>query len=650
MKTTEILWEPDPEFSRSSRMWKFCEYLTNEYDLSPCSYLAVHSWSVDRPDLYWSELWNQADFVYEGEFKESMTSDKFFETKWFEGVKFNYAENMFRNNLPDSPAIHEIWENEHEKIITFHELRELVQRTANKFKSFGLTKGDRVAAIMPNCSDTIICALATASIGAVWASASPDQGESGCMDRFGQIEPKLLISVNQYDYNGKNFDIHQKITSIVQQLPTLKAHFNFNADGKIDDRLASDLSINAKYKDWDLPNEFSYQRVSFDHPLYILFSSGTTGKPKCIVHGHGGVLLAHTNEMFMHSDIRRDDKLFFFTTCGWMMWNWMVSALGCGACVMTYDGSPAFTSTHHLWKLADKLGVTQLGMGAKYVSISSSYSPKDKLDFSALRTIFTTGSPLTADLFDWINKNISKKVQICSISGGTDIVGCFVGGNPVLPVHIGEIQGALLGMDVVAYDHNQQPVYGGKGELVCQKSFPNTPVFFWNDPNGEKYKNSYFSENSGVWTHGDLISINPENGGVIIYGRSDSTLNPGGIRIGPAEIYAQVESLDEIEDSIVIGYPHNGDEKILLFVVLKKGLEMNSELKSHVQTTLRKNATPRHVPKHIYAVSDIPKTYNGKKMEKAVKNIFTGRPVDNLSAMANPESLKQFEQIRETLL
>ncbi len=510
----------------------------------------------------------------------------------------------------------------------------------------GVQRGDRVGGFLPNIPEAVIAMLATTSLGAIWSSCSPDFGIQGVFDRFGQIEPKWLFAADGYSYNGKRFDCLERVRGIVEKIPAIEqvVIVPFMDDSPDLSGLANATLWSDRLEGEGAGEDLSFESVPFDHPVYILYSSGTTGVPKCIVHGGGGTLVQHMKELMLHCDLREEDVLFYFTTCGWMMWNWLVSGLGVGATVVLYEGSPFHPRPRRLWEMAERLGITVFGTSPKYLSAceKTGLVPKDVADLSRLRAVLSTGSPLTVENFRWVYANVKEDLQLSSISGGTDIISCFMLGNPMLPVYAGEIQCLGLGMDVKAYNDRGEPVIGEKGELVCCSPFPSQPVGFWNDPDGEKYRKAYFDYFPGVWRHGDYLEIT-ERGGVIMYGRSDATLNPGGVRIGTAEIYRQVEAMDEIVDSVVVGKrTPDADVEVCLFVVLREGLTLDQALIDKIKKRIAEGATKRHVPKHIKQVTAVPYTISGKKVELAVTRMIHGEPVPNRDALANPEALDQY--------
>jgi acetoacetyl-CoA synthetase len=570
------------------------------------------------------------------------------ETRWFPGAQLNFAENLLRYRDEQTALIFK-GEAQEAVRMTYAELYDQVARLAISLRESGVKAGDRVAAFMPNMMETIIAMLASTSIGAIWSSCSPDFGINGVLDRFRQIEPKVLFSANGYSYNGKTFDSLERIASILKELPSVQkvvvvAYTEKRAD-------ISHIPNSIAYEDFlakDSGLVIQFEQLPFDHPLYIMYTSGTTGLPKSMVQGAGGVLINHLKELKLHTDVKRGDTIFYFTTCGWMMWNWLVSSLALGATVLLYDGSAFYPGPGALWKLAQDEKITIFGTSAKYLAEVErrELRPGKEYDLSNLRAILSTGSPLAAESFEFVYREVKKDVLLASISGGTDINGCFLLGNPIGPVYAGELQCRGLGMKVEALDPEGNSVMGQKGELVCTAPAPSMPIYFWNDEGNKRYQSAYFDVYPNVWAHGDYVEIT-ETGGAIIYGRSDATLNPGGVRIGTAEIYRQVETLDEIADSIVVGQNWESDVRVILFVKLAQGVALTEDLIKKIKTTIRQNTTPRHVPAKIIAVDDIPYTINMKKVEKAVMNVLHNEPVPNIDALANPASLELYKGLEE---
>lgn len=635
------LWSPNPATAGQTRM---AQLIAAQ---GKADYAELWQWSVDQPAAFWSTIW---DFCgVQGEKGEAVLLDgeRMPGARWFPEARLNYAENLLRQRGSDEALV--FWgEDKVKRRLSRDALYAEVARFQQCLIAAGVGEGDRVAAYLPNLPETLIAMLAATSLGAIWSSASPDFGVQGVLDRFGQIEPKVLICVDGYWYNGKAVDCLAKNAEVVARLPSLRQTVvvpYLNA--------APDLGAVSGAISWnDIPavpagQPVTVRRVAFDHPLFIMFSSGTTGVPKCIVHCHGGVLLQHLKEHQLHSDVRPGDRLFYFTTCGWMMWNWLVSGLACGATLLLYDGSPFASQGTVLFDYAAAEGMTHFGTSAKFIDAAAKLGlrPGKTHDLAALRAIFSTGSPLSPEGFDWVYREIKQDILLASISGGTDIVSCFVLGNPVLPVYRGEIQCRGLGMAVDVFDDDGYSVRGQKGELVCTRPFPVMPVGFWNDPGNEKYHAAYFERFDNIWCHGDFSELTAHDG-IIIYGRSDATLNPGGVRIGTAEIYRQVEQLPEIIEALVIGqdWPPGryDDVRVVLFVKLRDGVVLDDALSLRIKQQIRDNTTPRHVPARIVQVQDIPRTKSGKIVELAVRNVVHQRPVKNVEALANPEALDFF--------
>ena len=607
-------------------------------------------WSIDNPKSFWKSIW---DFTkVKGKlgkilFKES---NIFYKNQFFPDTKLNYAENLLRKNNTD-PAIIFKSENGHKEILSWKNLISKVQKISTWMRSNGIKKGDRVAAYLPNIPETVIAYLGTSVVGAIWSSCSPDFGTAGVIDRFSQINPKILFIGDKYFYNGKKINILERLPEILRKVPSIVKVVTVPYPGtEIENNynLKIDKDEWSKLIDLDSENKIEYVMSNFNDPLTILYSSGTTGKPKCICHGTGGVLLQHNKELQIHSDVKENDRVFYFTTCGWMMWNWLVGALSSGATILLFDGFPMYKKDDLLFEYASEEKATLFGVSAKYIDAlnNSGVVVKNNHDLSNLRTVCSTGSPLSIDGFKFIYNNIKKDLHLASISGGTDIVSCFILGNLFQPVYAGEIQNRGLGMDVDIFNEKGFSVKNTKGELVCKKPFPSMPVKFWNDNGDRKYKSAYFEKYNNIWHHGDFAKIT-ENGGFIIFGRSDTTLNPGGVRLGTAEIYSVVEKFDEIQESIAIGQSWNNDIRIILFIVLNEGYNLTEEIKDKIKKKIRINASPRHVPTKIISILEIPKTKNGKLVELAVKQTIEGETIKNLEALANPDSLKQFKNIKE---
>ena len=649
-----ILWRPSPERIRDSNVHRFIELVNDRYQaridgarLGDSAQL--YEWSVREPEQFWNALWDFAEVIADIRGTRTLVNgDKMPGAKWFPDARLNYAQNLLRRR-DDDTAIAFWGEDRVRWRLTYAQLYDAVARTVQALKALGIGKGDRVAAFMPNTPDTIIFMLATSSIGAVWSSCSPDFGTQGVLDRFGQIEPVLLFAVEGYYYNGKAHDRLPQLAEIAAGLPSVRkvviASYTRDKPDTSGIRAAQHLAefVAPFPPDPEQSSEIPFEQLPFNHPLFILYSSGTTGVPKCIVHGAGGTLLQHLKEHQLHTDLRRGDRLFYFTTCGWMMWNWLVSGLASGATLLLYDGAPTYPNPSVLFDLADAEDMTVFGTSAKYIDAlnKAGAKPAETHRLKSLKAMTSTGSPLVAEGFDYVYRNIKSDLLLSSISGGTDIVSCFVLGDPTLPVYRGEIQRRGFGMNVQVFDDEGQTVVGDKGELVCTAPFPSMPIYFWNDDDGAKYRTAYFSRFPGVWCHGDFMELT-DRGTAIIYGRSDATLNPGGVRIGTAEIYRQVEKLDEVIEALVIGQEWDNDVRVVLFVRLRDGVELDEELVAKIRTAIRRNTTPRHVPAKVLRVADIPRTKSGKIVELAVRNVVHGAPVKNLEALANPEALEHF--------
>ncbi|GBE22794.1 acetyl-coenzyme A synthetase [bacterium BMS3Bbin01] len=565
-------------------------------------------------------------------------------TEWFPGARLNYAENLLRRR-DGGIAIYATGEGRTLERITWAALARRVARVQAGLEALGVKPGDRVAALIPNSVFAVVGMLATAAIGAIWSSCSPDFGPLGVIDRFGQIEPKVLITADGYRYNGKTHLLADTVRAVTAQLPDLERLVIIDFAGE---PWTAESVPTMTWSELESGNatEPRFAQLPFDHPLLIMYSSGTTGPPKSIVHGAGGTLLKHLSEHQLHSDVRKDDVVFWFSTCGWMMWNWLVTALASQASIVVYDGSPAHPDLEVLWKLAAEIGITHFGTSPKFLSANANAGvvPAQVADLSAVRWLGSTGMPLNPDQFDWVYANVKDDVQLASISGGTDIIGCFALGVPILPVRRGQLQARALGMAVESWDEEGKPHIGRKGELVCTRPFPSMPVSFWKDPDGKRYRSAYFEKYPGVWTHGDFIEIRPQ-GGVIIYGRSDTTLNPSGVRIGTAEIYRAVEPMPEIDDSIVVGHQTSDNVEVVLCVKLADGVTLDDVLERAIRDRIRSETSPRHVPRYIFAVDAIPYTISGKKVEKAVRSALARQPVTNKDALVNPESLEQYEHL-----
>jgi acetoacetyl-CoA synthetase len=639
------LWTPSADRIARARLTAFVDVVASRCAVPIHGYRELYDFSIGRPADFWKTMWDFGRIIGEPGERVAIDMDRMPGARFFPDARLNFAENVLRQR-GDGPALTFNGENQRHRTLTHDQLRQAVARFAHALRARGVRAGDRVAGYIPNMPEAIIAALGAASIGAVWSSASPDFGVQGVLDRFGQIEPRLLVTCDAYFYGGKAHDIRDKVRASVDHLPSIATVVvvPYVADEPPLDGIRGGVSwaeFTAGHSDVE-----QYEPLPFDHPLYILYSSGTTGIPKCIVHGAGGTLIQHLKEHQLHCDIQPGDRVFYFTTCGWMMWNWLVTALASNASLVLYDGSPFHPDGNVLFDLADATGMTLFGTSARFIDAVSKagLAPRQTHSLATVRTMTSTGSPLVPESFDFVYRAIKDDIHLASISGGTDIISCFVGGNPIGPVWRGEIQAASLGMHVDVFDENGQSVTGEKGELVCTLPFPSMPVGFWNDPDGRKYHAAYFETYPNVWRHGDWVE-RTEHDGFIIYGRSDAVLNPGGVRIGTAEIYRQVEQIDEILESVVIGQQWDNDERIVLFVRLRDGVTLSADLEDRVRRRIRENATPRHVPARIVQIAEVPRTKSGKIVELAVRDVVHGREVKNREALANPEALEQYRHI-----
>ncbi|MBS0583223.1 MAG: acetoacetate--CoA ligase [Proteobacteria bacterium] len=650
MNTQRPIWEPSKERIERANLSRFIRFVQTEHKAQVEDYFSLYDYSIRQPEAFWRAVWEFCGIRASGDFDTVLVDgDRMPGARWFPDVRLNFAQNLLRYK-DDRVAL--IARNEwgHEREFTYAQLHEEVGKLAHALREAGVVAGDRVAGFMPNIPETVIAMLAATSLGATWSSCSPDFGINGVVDRFGQIAPKVLFTADAYPYGGKSFDCLAKIRDVLAQIPSVEklvvAPYSGAAlklDG-IANAVAWPDFVGAE------PHEPEFTPTAFDHPLYVMYSSGTTGVPKCIVHGAGGTLIQHLKELVLHTDLKRDDKIFYYTTCGWMMWNWLVSSLAVGATLVLYDGSPSHPDASTLWDLVDEVGISVFGTSAKWIAASekAGVKPRESHKLTTLKTILSTGSPLADESFDYVYRDVKARLLLASISGGTDIVSCFALGNPLLPVYRGELQCRGLGLKVEILDDSGHPLRGEKGELACTAPFPCMPVGFWNDADGSKYKNAYFSKIENVWCHGDHALLT-EHDGIVIYGRSDAVLNPGGVRIGTAEIYRQVEQLPEVLESIAVGQEWDGDVRVILFVRLREGFTLDDALRDRIKKQIRANTTPRHVPAKILQVADIPRTISGKITEIAVRETIHGRPVKNTDALANPQALHLFDALRAEL-
>ncbi len=645
---TAPLWTPSQSRCEATRIHDFMQHLNGAHNLELKDYKDLYDWSLQANTDFWDQLWDYAGVVssHKGstvlEHPERMPG-----ARWYPDARLNFAENLLRYR-DDRPAVIFRGEDDTRMELSHAELFQRVAQLASALRKQGVVAGDRVSGFMPNIPETLIGMLATASIGAIWSSCSPDFGINGVLDRFGQVEPKVLLTTDGYRYNGKVLNSLERVSGIAESIPSIETVVVVPFISTQPDISGIERAVLlADYVDGQA-SEIDFAQLPFDHPLYIMYSSGTTGVPKCIVHSAGGTLLQHLKEHILHTDVGRDDRLFYYTTCGWMMWNWLVSGLSTGCTLVLFDGSPFAPTPQHLWDIAEQERISIFGTSAKYIAAleKAGVKPRESHNLPALKAVLSTGSPLAHESFDYVYRDIKEDLQLSSISGGTDIVSCFALGCPIRPVYAGELQCRGLGMAVEIFDDSGKPVTCEKGELVCTYPFPSMPIGFWNDPDGRKYHDAYFDQFDNIWAHGDYGEIT-EHDGLIIHGRSDAVLNPGGVRIGTAEIYRQVEKVEEVLESLCIGQPWDSDVRVVLFVRLREGIQLDAPLIERIRSTIKANTTPRHVPAKVIQVSDIPRTISGKIVELAVRKVVIGEEVKNKDALANPEALELFRNLPE---
>jgi acetoacetyl-CoA synthetase len=643
------IWEPSTERIKAANLTRFLNLVNGRYGLNLDTYHDLQKWSVSNIPDFWALIWEFGEVRVSVPYESVVTNlEDMLGVRWFPGARLNFAENLLRYR-DDRTALTFKGEGQEAVRLSYAQLYDKVAHLAEALRQSGVKVGDRVAGFMPNMIETVIAMLATTSLGAIWSSCSPDFGVKGIIDRFQQIEPKILFTANAYLYNGKVYNSLERISSVINEIPSIEkvVVVPYTEISPAIDNIRNSILFN-DFLSLQAESEIQFEQLPFDHPIYIVYSSGTTDKPKCVVHRAGGILIQHLKELILNTDMKREDTIFYFTTCGWVMWNWLVSSLSQGVSIILYDGSPFFPDNTALFELVQDENASIWGTSPRYLSTveKAGVNPIGNYNLDCLKTIITTGSPLSIENYQFVYQHIKPDVFLNNISGGTEAIACFGIGNPISPIYAGEMQGLGLGMDVQVFDDEGKSITDQEGELVCTKPFPSMPLKFWNDVNNQKYRSTYFDTYPNVWRHGDNARIT-NNGGLIISGRSDATLKPGGVRIGTAEIYRQVETVEEVQDSLVIGQEWDNDVRIILFVKLNEGIEFNEALILKLRNVIRNNASPRHIPAKILPVADIPYTVNGKKVELAVRNIIHGKPVQNIDALANPDALELYKNLKE---
>ena len=645
----KLLWKPTDEQIKKSNMYRFMKFINQTYNQNFKEYASLYDWSIDNISDFWAAFWDFADIIHSKGYDQVIDNPKKMPgARWFSGAELNFAENLLRYRDERAALIFK-GEGQPSTRLTYAQLYDEVARLAKALKDLGIRPGDRVVGFMPNMPESMIAMLAATSMGAAWSSCSPDFGIKGVLDRFGQIKPRVLFTANGYFFKGKAIDSLERISNILKELPSIEKVVVVPYTEQEPNIGAVANAVHYQdFRSSESGLEIEFKQLPFEHPLYIMYSSGTTGLPKCMVQSAGGILVHHLKELMLHTDLKREDTIFYFTTCGWMMWNWLTSSLAVGASLVLYDGNPFHPHPGALWEMAQNEKISVFGTSAGYIAAlqNAGVKPGKSYDLKSMRAVLSTGSPLSIEGFEFIYAEVKNNLQLASISGGTDLNGCFALGNPMGPVYAGELQCRGLAMDVRAFDALGNELIDEQGELVCCKPFPSMPIYFWDDPDGSKYHNAYFDVFPNVWRHGDFITVT-RRGGVVMHGRSDATLNPGGVRIGTAEIYRQLEQMAEIDDSVVVGQDWKNDVRVILFVKLAAGVELTAELKNKIKQTIRTNASPRHVPAKIISVPDIPYTLNMKKVELAVKKVIQGQAVRNKDALSNPQALDYYANIKD---